>query len=484
VTPLAAVAAAAAIDALVVGIVGDPVSLDPHRATDLVSAAIVGNVCEPLVRYSADGARPEPALATAWATRDARRWTFTLREGVRFHDGASFDADAVLANLARIARVRSFPGAAERAGSHVVTITLDRPNAALLATLSQPFFAMQSPRELARGGSLPVGTGPFRLVAAVKETGVHLEAHRGYWRGAPRLGRLVFPRIADDRALFDGLVAGQIDVAPAVSHDYVDQLRVRDDVVLEARTGGNIAFLSLNNERPPLGDRRVRLAIAHAIDRAGLVTRILGGHGEPAKNPLPPALWGYGRRTPDLVHDRAVARRLLKEAGRAHGFSAALLVSEAPRPYNPDPLPLARSLAAALGEIGVAVRLDRAPSWGAFLERATRGDYDMAVMGWQADTPDPNDFLSVLLGSEFVGATNRSRYRSPAMDGLLKQGRRGDDPHERTASYLQAQALFRRDMPWIPLFHVSVFTVHRRSVRGLAIGPTGIQRYDRVWKTA
>ena len=214
------------------------------------------------------------------------------------------------------------------------------------------------------------------------------------------------------------------------------------------------------------------------------MARILGGHGEPARNPLPPALWGYGRRTAELVLDRTVARRLLKEAGRAHGFSAALLVADAPRPYNPDPVGLARALAAALGEIGVAVRIERAASWGAFLERATRGDYDMAVMGWQADTPDPNDFLSVLLGSEFVGATNRSRYRSPAMDILLKQGRRGDDQRERMASYLQAQALFRRDMPWIPLFHVSVFTVHRRNVRGLAIGPTGIPRYDRVWKTA
>ena len=482
-TPLAAAAAAAAIDALVVGIVGEPVSLDPHRATDLVSAAIVGNVCEPLVRYSADGARPEPALATTWATQDARRWTFTLREGIRFHDGAPFDADAVLSNLASIARVRAFPGVVERVGSHVVTITLDRPNAALLATLSQPFFAMQSPRELARGGSLPVGTGPFRL-AAVKDSGVHLEAHRGYWRGAPRIARLAFPRIADDRALFEGLLAGRIDVAPAVSPDRIEGLRARDEVVLQARTGGNIAFLSLNNERPPLDDRRVRLAIAHAIDRAALVARILGGHGEPARNPLPPALWGYGTRTPELVLDHTIARRLLKEAGYAQGFAAGLLVADAPRPYNPDPIGLARALATALDGIGVAVRLDRAPSWGAFLERATRGQYDMAVMGWQADTPDPNDFLSVLLGSEFVGATNRSRYRSPAMDILLKQGRRGDDQRERMASYLQAQALFRRDMPWVPLFHVSVFTVHRRNVHGLAIGPTGIPRYDRVWKKA
>ena len=182
--------AAAAIDTLVVGIVADPVSLDPHRATDLVSAAIVGNVCEPLVRYSADGARPEPALATTWATRDARRWTFTLREGVRFHDGAPFDADAVVANLASIARVRALSGRS-RSGwdPRWWRITLDRPNAALLATLSQPFFAMQSPRELARGGRLRrSGPGPFRLVAAT-DTGVHLEAHRGYWRGAPRLAR-------------------------------------------------------------------------------------------------------------------------------------------------------------------------------------------------------------------------------------------------------------------------------------------------------
>jgi peptide/nickel transport system substrate-binding protein len=321
-------------------------------------------------------------------------------------------------------------------------------------------------------------------VVSVKPTGVLLEAHREYWRGPPRLARLSFPRLADDNALLDGLLAGRIDVAPSVGHDGVARLRSVADIVVEARTGGNIAFLSLNNDRPPLDDRRVRQAIAHAIDRAALVARILGGDGEPAKNPLPPALWGYGRRTPELVLDRAAARRLLREAGFPRGMTVGLLVADAARPYNPDPIALARALADALGEVGIAVRTERAPTWAAFLDRATRGAYDMAVMGWQADTPDPNDFLSVLLGSEFVGATNRSRYRSPAMDLLLKQGRRGDDQRERSAVYHEAQALFRRDMPWVPLFHVSVFTVHRRSVHGLAPGPTGIPRYHRVWKDA
>jgi ABC-type transport system substrate-binding protein len=386
----------------------------------------------------------------------------------------------VLANLASIARVRAFPAVAERLGAHVVTITLDRPNAALLATLSQPFFAMQSPREIARGGGVPVGTGPFRVVS-VKPSGVQLEANPQYWRGAPRLKRLSFPRIADDGALLAELVAGRIDVAPAVGQDAIARLRAREDLVVEAHTGRNIAFLSVNNDRPPFDDRRVRQAIAHAIDRAALVELILGGHGEPARNPLPPALWGYGRRTPEIAFDRAASRRLLREAGHPR-VAASLLVVDAARPYNPAPIALAGALARALGEVGITVRLERAPSWGDFLARATRGAYDMAVMGWQADTPDPNDFLSVLLGSEFVGATNRSRYRSDAMDVLLKQGRRGEDQRERAAIYLEAQSLFRRDMPWIPLFHVSVFTVHRRAVHGLAIGPTGIPRYDRVWK--
>ena len=106
----------------------------------------------------------------------------------------------------------------------------------------------------------------------------------------------------------------------------------------------------------------------------------------------------------------------------------------------------------------------------------------MAILGWQADTMDPNDFLSALLASESVGATNRSRYRSEAMDTLLKRGRRGGGPAERLAAYEEAQALFQRDMPWAPLCHVSIFLASRRPVRGLIVDSTGLLRYDKTWK--
>jgi ABC-type transport system substrate-binding protein len=471
---------AAAPDAVVVGLLDDPGSLDPHRATDLLSAAVVVNVCEPLVRFRPGGSRPEGALATTWATIDRRTWTFTLREGVRFQDGTPLDAEAVVANLERLRRLRAFPGRAERAGPHVVTIALERPDAALLATLSQPFFALQSPRRLT-DEARAVGTGPFRL-AAVRPGQVELEANPGHWAGPPRLKRVVFRRLPDEDALVAALLAGDVDLTSAVGQDRVGRLRGDARVTLDSRIGLNVAFLCPNNERGPLSDVRVRQALARGIDRAGLLGRTLDGHGEPARNPLPPSLWAYDRRTKDLTFDPPAARRLLGEAGLAGGLSLELLYSGSPRPYLTSPRRVAEAIRESLQAIGVTVRLREVPTWSDYTERVTRGDYELALLGWQADTMDPNDFLSALLASDSIGTTNRSRYRSESMDAALKRGRMGSDPDSRLSAYQDAQSLFQKDMPWIPLYHGSVFTVHRRTLRGLNLGPTGLVRYDKAWK--
>jgi peptide/nickel transport system substrate-binding protein len=476
---LALVLAASPKDTLVVGVLADPVTLAPHQATDLVGASIVVNVCETLVRYRPDGRRPEAALATTWATADRRVWTFTLRKGVRFHDGAPLDADSVVANLDDLRRARAFPGRARRIGPHVVEIALDQPNAALLATLSQPFFCIESTGR--PEGALPVGTGPFRVISA--EPGrVELQAHPGYWGGAPRLARLVFRRLPGEDALVEALVKGEVDVTTAVGQDRLARLHERPEVTLDSRTGLNLAFLSINNERPPFSDVRVRQALARAIDRDALVRGFLAGHAEPARNPLPPLIPGYDTRAKALHLDRAGARGLLAEAGFPGGLEASLLAVSSPRAYLPSPLRMAERIQADLAEVGVKLALREAPSWTDYVERATRGDYDLCLLGWQADTPDPNDFLSALLASEAIGTTNRSRYRSPAMDAVLKRARMGGDMGERLAAYREAQELFRKDMPWIPLYHGSVFTAYRKGVRGLLTGPTGVTRYEKAWK--
>ena len=121
-------------------------------------------------------------------------------------------------------------------------------------------------------------------------------------------------------------------------------------------------------------------------------------------------------------------------------------------------------------------------TWTEQVAITNSGDFDLALLGWQADTLEPNDFLTALLDSASIGTTNRSRYRSPEMDALLKRARLDAVPQARIGLYRRAQDLFQRDMPFVPLLHTSVFTAHRREVMGLVVGPTGILRYDKTWK--
>jgi peptide/nickel transport system substrate-binding protein len=478
---LAALLAAAPADTLVVGILADPGRLAPHQATDIVAADIVSNVCETLVRVRPGSLRHEGVLATSWATPHQRVWTLTLRENVRFHDGSPFDADAVVANLEHLRRERGFPGRSERLGPHLVQITLDRPNSALLSTLSQPFFAIQSPRRLTGPGSdVPVGTGPFRFVEA-RDGVVELAAFRPHWAGRPRLRRLVFRRFRDEAALADALASGEADVSSAIGPVRADRLRSEAGVTLDSQTGLNVIYLALDNERPPFTDARVRRAVSRAIDRAGLVREVMGGHAKRADTVLPPTLF-HDTRTRELVSDLDSARRLLAAARLPDGFETTLTVSRAPRPYLLQPLRVAERLRDDLARVGIAVRLREVPSWAEHVSLASRGEFDMALLGWQADTLDPNDFLTALVDSGSIGSTNRSRYRSDEMDRLLKRARMDSAPRARLELYRDAQDLLQRDMPLVPLYHASMFTAHRREVLGLIIGPTGILRYDKAWK--
>jgi ABC-type transport system substrate-binding protein len=367
-------------------------------------------------------------------------------------------------------------------GPEVVQVTLDRPHAALLSTLSQPFFAIQSPRRLTGPGSdTPVGTGPFRLGPGGPGR-VELEAFAGHWGGAPRLRRVEFRRYADERALGRAIASGEADVSSAIGPRRAGWLRGQPGVTLDSQAGLNLIYLAVNDERAPLRDVRVRRALSRAIDRSRLVREVLDGHGEPAHTPLPPTLFGHDAQARELVLDRDGARRLLAAAHLPEGLELTLSVSRAPRPYLLEPLRVAARLRDNLARVGLVVRLREAASWAEQVELTSRGDFDLALLGWQADSLDPNDFLTALLDSGSIGTTNRSRYRSPAMDGILKRARMESAPGARLAYYRTAQDLFQEDMPFVPLYHASVFTAYRREVRGLVVGPTGMLRFDKTWK--
>jgi dipeptide transport system substrate-binding protein len=277
-------------------------------------------------------------------------------------------------------------------------------------------------------------------------------------------------------------VAGEADISSALGPTRAADLRDQPAVTLDSQTGLNLIYLAPNNERSPLRDVRVRRALSRAIDRPGLVREVLDGHAEVAHTALPPSLFGHDTRARELVLDLDAARRLVASARLADGFDTTLTVSRAPRPYLVDPLRVAGRLRDDLARIGVTVRLREVATWTEHVDLTSRGEFDLALLGWQADTLDPNDFLTALLDSSSIGTTNRSRYRSAAMDALLKRARMDSAPGTRLSLYRKAQELFQKDMPFVPLYHSSVFTAHRREVRGLVIGPTGILRFDKAWK--
>ena len=254
-------------------------------------------------------------------------------------------------------------------------------------------------------------------------------------------------------------------------------------MTLDAQAGLSLTFLAVNNERSPFSDARVRRALSRAIDRAGLVRELLAGHGEPAHAALPPMLLGPDTRARELVLDRDAARRLLADARVPPGFETTLTVSRAPRPYLLEPLRVAARIRDDLARVGLVVRLRELPSWAEHVAVTSQGDFELALLGWRADTLDPNDFLTALLDSGSIGTTNRSRYRSAAMDGLLKRARqdsapgaRGSRSTARRRSWCRATCRSSRSTtrPCSPPI--------AGSVRGLVIGPTGILRYDKAWK--
>jgi ABC-type transport system substrate-binding protein len=296
------------------------------------------------------------------------------------------------------------------------------------------------------------------------------------------LARLTFRRFPDEEALARALASGEADVSSAIGPARAARLRAEPGLTLDSQTGLNLIYLALNNERVPFTDVRVRRAFSRAIDRQSLVREVLGGHAEPAHTALPPTLFGHDTRARELVLDRAGARRLLAAAHVTEASGTTLTVSRSPRPYLLEPVRVATRLRDDLARVGVAVRLREVATWTEHVDLTSRGDFDLALLGWQADTLDPNDFLTALLDSGSIGTTNRARYRSAAMDGLLKRARMDSAHLTRLTHYRQAQDLLQRDMPLVPLYHSSVFTAHRRDVRGVVIGPTGILRFDKAWK--
>jgi peptide/nickel transport system substrate-binding protein len=493
---------------LVFGRGADAVSLDPADVTDGESVKAITALFDTLVRYKAGSTEVEPDLATSWTVSDDRKtWTFTLREGVTFHDGSPMDADAVVFSFERQRDPKhefhqgefvywhdqfGFVQKVEKKDDRTVVFTLDRPFVPFLTNLAMFTASIVSPHAFreckARGvspASSPVGTGPFELVEWRRGDAIVLKANEHYWGGRPHLDRLVLRTIPANNTRFELLKKGDLQGMDGMNPQDVAVAAAENDLQVLTQPGMNVAYLAFNCKKKPFDDPRVRRACALALDLDRVAKRMFYGLAIPAASPLPPMLQGADPSLHPRAQDRDEAKRLLAEAGHPDGFETTLWTMTNPRPYLPQPDKLAQYVQAALGQIGVKVTIVP-KEWASYLEEVQKAEHDMCFMGWIGDTGDPDNFLYVLLDKENANvgtASNYSFYEDEQVHELLTQARVEADPEKRAALYRQAQEKVFADCPMVPLVHKMQDAEFRRTVRGFRLHPTGMLDLRGAWLT-
>ncbi|NIM45222.1 MAG: hypothetical protein GTO54_06250, partial [Nitrososphaeria archaeon] len=436
---------------------GVPADLDPALAIDLDSLSIIYNVYDRLVAYKRGTTEVEPCLAASWETPDSMTYIFNLREDVVFHDGTSFDAESVKYSLDRalelegpLSYILDFINKTEVLDTYRVKVTLDFDFAPFLSIMAHPVASIVSPDAVERYGEdfnkNPVGTGPFMFDSWSLGKEVVLTANKEYFRGAPKLERLVFKTILEAAARKDALEQGEVDVlwsqgeiAPA---DLAD-VEANPDIRTFKASGTAIECLGFNLWKKPLNDSKVREAISYAIDYDTIIMDAMDGRAERVGGPIPPDIFGY---KPLALRQRDVARarQLLDEAGYSEGFDISLT-------YNIESLErrkVAEVMRNSLGEIGINVKI-KGLDWDSTLDELDSMEHDMFLINWIPDYFDPDSYLFPQFHSASLppNGANNFGLSDPEIDTILDDGVMTTDPSQRLEAYHKAQERIVEEMP-------------------------------------
>jgi oligopeptide transport system substrate-binding protein len=473
----------------------EPVTLDPSRINDVYGRSIAQQVFDGLVEYD-HTLTIVPSLAQYWtASRDGRTWTFTLRKGVRFHHGRDVTADDVVHSLTRLLDPRlksqaadffaNISGAREfREGraptvrglvaldASTLRVMLDEARAPLVGLLAIG-HAKIVPRDVATQagdafGAAPVGSGPFRFERWERGKEIVLTANRDYWRGQPRLDRIVYRIFPSEQiaAMYQEFLRGNLEDSPVPMQGYPKLLASTPGTHVK-RPMISVRFLGLNTRTKPLQDARVRRALLYAIDRDAIVQDATHGRFVVARGILPPGTRGYNPGLRGYDYDPARARELLAQAGYPAGRGLPPLTIWAGAKLEREHQMVIRYLEA----VGVQAEFKYVTDWPQFARMLGEGTFPMFQYAWFADVPDPDDFLFKLFHSK--SPRNNTGYANPQFDRLVELARLEPDGQRRAELYRSAEQMVMDDAVVIPFFHYTYERVFQRYVRSVEVSGLG-----------
>ena len=474
---------------LVIGTEADPASLDPLRIGSYAERQYANAIFDTLLEIDAAG-KVVPHLATSWqVSADGKTYTLKLREGVKFHDGTPFDADAVVFNLNR---VRDPANACRCLGNvtavssvkaldpYTVEIGLSTPYVSFPAILADSPLMIASPTAVKANpafGNEPVGTGPFKLKSWTKGSRFLAEKNPSYWQtGRPYVERLELRGLQNSETREATMRSGALDILVQPTPRFTASVKREKKYNVLEPSGFGTLFLAVNVKHPQLSDVRVRRALAHATNRELLLKTIFQNLLKPATTPF-----GYG--FPELSQVKnypefnpAKAKALLQEYGKP--VSITLTADN-----TPFTLLTIQAVQQMWQSVGVKVEL-KVFDQGRLIQNMLTHDFQTALFRWSG-RPDPDlnvyGFFHSSIAARATSA-NYGQYANPAMDKLLDAGRQESDAAKRVVIYDQVSQLLADDLPYIFLAYVTGPFISTPKVHGIPPIPDSIIRVAEVWK--
>ena len=457
-------------------------STDPHYHNLSTNTMIGRHFFESLVAQDAQ-LRLLPGLAVSWRPLDDTTWEFKLRQGVKFHDGSTFDAKDVVATFKRAPNVPNSPSSfaisltsvrsVEVTDPYTIHILTGKPAPLLPNDLANiliiPAKLVDAPTAAFNAGTAMIGTGPFKFVDFVPGERITMVRNEAYWGVKPAWGKVTFRIITNPAARVAALRSGGLQMIDNVPTADIAALKRDPQLRLSNAISNRVIYLHMDQWRDatpfafdksgqplpknPLKDVRVRQALSKAINRRALVERVMEGQAIPAGQLLPDGFFGVSTNLKVEPFDPAGAKKLLADAGYPEGFR---LTAHGPSDRYINDAKVLQAVAQMFSRVGVETQVEILP-WSTYITRASKPEFSLFLVGWGADTGETSSPLRSLLATydreKGLGQGNRGRYSNPRLDAVLEQALATVADGAREKLLWQADEIAMRDVGIIPLHY-------------------------------
>lgn len=475
-----------------VGLESDPPNMDPHRSNAAVDRQVFQSLFDKLVDIDED-LKIVPMLAASWTiSADGKTVTFKLRQGVKFHDGTPFDANAVKYNFDRMQDPK-FPSARRTeiqpvqkvtvVDPQTIVLSLEKPYSPLLYALTDRAGMMVSPAEAQKAGQNfnlhPVGTGPFTFVEKIPQDRVVLQRNPDYWvKGQPGVDRVIFRPFANDNTRVANLKSGDVDMISVVPLPQIKQLTQeagQPGARFKLLERGSFSWqgIWLNVTKPPFDNKLLRQAFSASMDRNVIAGSVLQGAAYPAFSFFPNGTPAYDATWKIPPRNVALAKERLQAAGKPSGFEVTMLV--VPRE---DQQAIAQAVQSMAADAGIQVKLQLL-EFGTLLQQTSELKHQASLIGWSG-RPDPDGDIYAFVTEGGIGSFNNAGYKNPKVQALLDGARLLNDMNQRRRAYREVTQILADEMPYVWLYFTKEYKLVSTKVQGFVHVPDGMLRLRTV----